>query len=157
MEGVPAGRAESVSPCCLLLGRASTGLSCSYPGCIWKRFILGWRRSASQISNISAGKTSRHYCSAHLFPSCVQALQPISLCGPQVWCSIIARSFFPFRSRNDTKCVGSHDPAFKVVSLWLCLKSLLSLELPFPAAAGCELLPLTQSHPQGLEATELAD
>lgn len=77
--------------------------------------------------------------------------------GPQAWCCIIARSFFPFRSINDPNCVGSHNPAFKVVSSWPCLKFLLSLELPFPAAAGCELLPLAQSHPQGLEASELAD
>lgn len=41
-------------------------------------------------------------------------------------------------------------------SSWPYLKSLLSLELPFPAAAGCELLPLAQGHPQGLEAAELA-
>lgn len=58
------------------------------------------------------------------------------------------------------KCVGSHDPKFfhrsKVFSSWPYLKSLLSLELPFPAAAGCELLPLAQGHPQGLEAAELA-
>lgn len=44
----------------------------------------------------------------------------------------------------------------KWFQLWPCLNSLLSSELPFPAAAGCELLPLTQSHPQGLEATKLA-
>ena len=69
---------------------------------------------------------------------------------------LISRSFFPFRSVDDPKHVGSYDPAFEVVSLWPCLKSLLSSELPFPAAAGCELLPRAQSHPQGLEAAELA-
>lgn len=65
------------------------------------------------------------------------------------------KGFLPIQI-NAPKCVGSHNPEFKVFSSWPYLKSLLSLELPFPAAAGCELLPLAQSHPQGLEAAELA-
>lgn len=84
-----------------------------------------------------------------------------SLCGSpgsvlQAWRCIIAKSYSSLRSINELKCAGSHNQTFEVVSLWCCLKSLLSLELPFPAAAGRELLPLPQSHPQGLEATELA-
>lgn len=73
MEGVLTGRAESLGPCCLLLGRASTEL-------LLPRLHLKEIHPWLEAFNLSVLKhLSSENLVAHLFSSCFQALQSISL------------------------------------------------------------------------------